>query len=126
MTIILLDDDPITNIINQKVVSSFFPEDSIDVFTNPKQAISFIENMVNEKILLFLDLNMPVLNGWEVLAYLDAHERFDNIKVIIVSSTPTEGDKRRSYKHSRVKSFIIKPLTYPKVEKLKNDLLLQN
>jgi len=52
MTIILLDDDPITNIINQKVVSSFFPEDSIDVFTNPKQAISCIENMVNEKILL--------------------------------------------------------------------------
>ena len=62
--------------------------------------------------ILLLDINMPVMSGWEFL------ERFDNLsndvkdlfKIYILSSSVDERDKQRSYANKNVSAFMVKPL----------------
>jgi len=71
----------------------------------------------DEKILLFLDINMPVMNGWDFLKnYLEIfNERND--KIVILSSSIDFQDKEKAKLFSCVQGFIEKPLT---PEKIKN------
>lgn len=86
-------------------------------FTNAAQGFEYIQsqyaaNRDETQTVLLLDINMPVMSGWEFL------ERFDNLgedvkkrfKIIILSSSVDERDKERSYANKNVNAFMVKPL----------------
>jgi putative two-component system response regulator len=56
---------------------------------NGKEALSCLAQRSDVDIVL-LDLQMPVMNGYDTLRYLKAHERFRDIPVIVVTSEKTE------------------------------------
>lgn len=63
-----------------------------------------------EPILLFLDLNMPEINGWEVLDFISA-ETFPNpIFVIIVTSSVRQEDRNKAKDYDSVIEFVTKPI----------------
>lgn len=116
-TIFLIDDDPVMNYINNKIISSAYTFNLVE-FTNAREALDDIkqqyqagQNTVPE--IIFLDLNMPHMDGWEFLDEFqqlpeDLHLRCN---VIILSSSISKSDIEKSQGYKSVIEFISKPLT---------------
>ncbi len=86
-------------------------------FTEGSTCLDFIQknyaaNHDRTQTILLLDINMPIMSGWEFL------ERFDRLgedvkrlfKIYILSSSVDERDKQRSYANKNVSAFMVKPL----------------
>ena len=116
-TVCIIDDDPIF-VYGTKVIlncnCSFCS--NIMVYENGREALDNLSVILNsnEKLpeVIFLDLNMPILNGWQ---FLDEFCKIPNIeentRIYILSSSVYSGDIEKSKKYSIVKDFIQKPLT---------------
>lgn len=105
--IMLIDDDPIVNIIHQKMLATHWESITVKSFT---EALSALEAMrENQPDLILLDINMPVMNGWQFLQELEG--RKINTDVIMVSSSIDPEEKRRAFTFKNVKFFLNKPVT---------------
>ncbi len=119
-SIILVDDDPINNLINKRLITKLEISPVVEEFLEAEQALQRIACLDNdEKILIFLDINMPVMNGWDFLSFY--LEKFQNRsdKIIMLSSSIDFQDRQKAKLFSCVEGFIEKPLT---PEKIKNVL----
>ncbi len=114
--IILIDDDAGNNTVSRIFLKRVVIETEIVAFTDPEEGLSYIateyaSNPVNT--ILLLDLNMPVLSGWDVL------EKFEQLPesvkkyftVYILTSSINMDDKQRAATHPRVSAYIEKPMT---------------
>lgn len=113
--LIIIDDDPIFRLLTAKMVSKL---DSLSLdqklCENGKVGIRALDRLsdTNEKVIVFLDINTPVLNGWEFLDELNKKNNFNikNISVFIVSSSTDEDDIKKANNYDIVTKFIHKPL----------------
>ncbi len=67
-----------------------------------KQAISFFEDLTDKQEmphLVLLDINLPKINGHEVLAYIKNNEKYKSIPVIMLTTSSAEKDILQSYKN---------------------------
>lgn len=130
MNVLCIDDDPITLMLCKKVLEKVNFASSIYSVKNGEEALEFFTNMksdneVNKIDIVFLDLNMPIMNGWE---FLDEYTKigfdtlFNNTKFIVLSSTIDPKDINKSKTYSKVINFISKPITKELLEKLKTEL----
>jgi CheY-like chemotaxis protein len=114
--IFLVDDDPINNLINRRLLGKVGIGDRIDEFLSGEKALEkIIELNPNDSLLIFLDINMPVINGWE---FLDRYgEIFPNRvdKIVILSSSIDFQDRQRANEYPIVSGFLEKPLTLDKI-----------
>jgi CheY-like chemotaxis protein len=116
----LIDDDPINNLINKRLIAKLEIGNKIEEYLEAEKAIERIRQLESDKsILIFLDINMPVMNGWDFLhQYLNQFEgRKDTI--VVLSSSIDIQDKNKALGFSCVEGFIEKPLS---PEKIKNIL----
>jgi response regulator RpfG family c-di-GMP phosphodiesterase len=112
---IVIDDDPFNNILCNIEIESALGEADIKTFESPEKGLAFIQSEYNKSVgptILFLDINMPTLSGWE---FMEKYEKFnavikEQIRIYIVSSSvdPRDADKANANKY--VKGFISKPL----------------
>lgn len=117
-TIILIDDDLSVNYFHRRLITILNLTEDIHTFFNGKQALEGIITLnktvePGKKVVIFLDLNMPLVNGWE---FLEEFEKIKsqlhmqcNIHVISASLNPT--DKENAEKNPNVISYISKPLS---------------
>lgn len=125
--ILCIDDDPITLMLCKKVISKANFGKEIIVAHNGQEALDLLIKYNKEEALpelVFLDLNMPVMNGWDFLNEISKNslEKFKNTKVIILSSTIDPADYERSKEYKLITHFLSKPITVDLLEKLKKDL----
>ncbi|WP_296698627.1 response regulator [Algoriphagus sp.] len=116
-TIFLVDDDPINNLINNRLLNKVKVAEKIEEFLEGQYAIDRISELpIEQKILIFLDINMPVMNGWEFLRIYQ--ERFikRNDTIIILSSSIDFQDRQKAKEFSVVSDFLEKPLTLDKIQ----------
>ena len=114
---LLIDDDPMSNFISIRVLENSLGEVHIDDFTVPEEGLEFIKSRHSHipsdgKTILFLDINMPTLSGWE---FLEAFELLDeSIKecyiIFILSSSVNLNDVNIAKANPLVVDFIEKPL----------------
>jgi CheY-like chemotaxis protein len=116
--VLCVDDDPITLMLCKKVIERVNYTKEVDTAKNGEDAIDYFNQVKNSNSLppelVLLDLNMPIMNGWELLdkyLELEFHLIFKKTKFIVLSSTidPSDIDKSKSY--PMVINFISKPIT---------------
>lgn len=114
--IFLVDDDPINNLINKRLLGKVGISDQIIEFLEGEEALTQIEILPTEhQVLIFLDINMPVLNGWEFLEkYIQIFPNRQD-KIVILSSSIDYQDRQKAREYQIVSGFLEKPLTLDKI-----------
>jgi CheY-like chemotaxis protein len=129
-TILLIDDDPITLMLCKMVITKASFSNEITTAKNGEEALQYFNTLkqpnANGELkkqpqLIFLDLNMPVMGGWEFLDSFSttAYSDYNHIKVIILSSTIDPEDLEKSKKYSMVIDFLSKPISKEMLEYIK-------
>ncbi len=115
-SVILVDDQPITNFITRKLLQVEGITIPISDFTNPVLALEQILKQKEQNDLIILDLNMPEMSGWEFLDKLV--ESKYSPKIVILTSSTSDLDKNKASEYDFVKDYIIKPLNKAKISEL--------
>lgn len=115
--IFLVDDDPINNLINKRLLKKMNFSENIYEFLEAEKALENIAALPStQSIMVFLDINMPVMNGWEFLnEYVSQFENRQD-KIVILSSSIDFQDRQRAMGYEIVSGFLEKPLTLDKIE----------
>lgn len=126
--ILIIDDDEINNFIAAKLIDKIPPKARVSTRLNGQDGIDFIKlcvgNEANLPDIIFLDINMPIMNGWEFLEEYEIIKDKFTKKVIInmLSSSVYNDDISKSKTFSTVNKFISKPLTIEKIQDLYSSL----
>jgi len=126
-TVMLIDDNEIDNLINQKMIEAAAVTENIYTHTGAKSAIEFLKNMekleMADQVLpdvIFLDIDMPLMDGFQ---FLDEFEKFTIIakkkcKIVMLTSSINPQDFNRSKKYENVRLYLNKPLSHDSIIKL--------
>jgi CheY-like chemotaxis protein len=121
---IIVDDDPINNQICRFVLTKTYPNTRVIEFLCPHDGLNYLteEFAENEETnaILFLDINMPGLSGWEFLDLYNVLPKSlkERVRVYLLSSSVDERDRSRAGENKYVESFISKPLTIGVLQKI--------
>lgn len=125
VSILLVDDDEINNFISIKLIKKALLTTEIMACLNGKFAIDqlvSIQRKDPDKLpdYILLDINMPIMNGWE---FLDEYKRLNidplgKTKIFIISSSVFSNDINKARSYPLVKSFISKPLSVEKIKEM--------
>ena len=112
--IILVDDQPIANFITKKLLEIEGYKENVKDYTD---ALSAFENLKAEATaIIFLDLNMPVMSGWD---FLEEMKKFGlTHKTIILSSSTSELDIEKAKQYPCVIDYVVKPLNKMKFSQI--------
>lgn len=114
--VMLIDDDPMINAISHRFIGKLRPSAQILQFLNPLAALDTLLATPEAELpqVIFLDLQMPQMNGWEFLEALLAAKL--SLPVYLLSSSRDPADQARANQYNTVQGFLCKPIS---VEKLK-------
>lgn len=128
--ILCVDDDPITLMLYKMVIAKATLAETIIAAKNGQEALEYYDGLKSENCedcpeLVFLDLNMPVMGGWEFLDNFidDKYSLFNKkTKIIVLSSTIDPKDIEKVKNYPIIMDFISKPVTKEMLEQLKERL----
>jgi CheY-like chemotaxis protein len=125
VSVLLVDDDEINNFISIKLIKKALLNTEIMACLNGKFAIDQLVEIQRNDIsklpdYILLDINMPIMNGWE---FLDEYKRMNidplgKTKIFIISSSVFSNDINKARSYPLVKDFISKPLNVDKIVEL--------
>ncbi|MES2416832.1 MAG: response regulator [Bacteroidota bacterium] len=122
LNLLVIDDDDINIFIIKKIVEKTGYDIKMEARSNGQQAIDYL----NEAIalgqplpsLILVDINMPVMNGWEFIEAYEALAIDHQVDMYILSSSVYENDIEKTKGYSAVKGFISKPLSIERLTEL--------
>lgn len=133
-TVLSIEDDNVTQMLNRiQLNKNKFCNTIIEAY-NGKEAIDFFKKLDNEEItiesfpeIIFLDLNMPVMDGWD---FFDTFKKVfahfeEKTKIFILSSSINPSDLERAKNEKSIVAFLAKPLNAENLEKVLNLLGLK-
>ena len=122
----VIDDDPITVFGIKKMLNSINASDNIKTYANGKEAIDDIKSMLenNQPIpeVLFLDINMPIMDGWQFLEEFITLPIKTRIRINILTSSIDPADKQNWVYYKGQTDHIIdyknKPIRRKEIEEI--------
>lgn len=124
-TVMLIDDDEIFTLVAENTINMYGFAEQVIAFNTATDALSFLQDSANNSSLypdvIFLDINMPVMDGW---GFLETYKQFpqelkSQAQLYMLSSSLDETDVLRSQQYEEVRDFIRKPLSKINLEALK-------
>lgn len=116
-SVLLVDDSYVDNLISRKIIEKSNFAEEITVISSPFDAINYLRNCLSSGTdlpeVIFLDIRMPEMNGFDFLKEIDLIAGFDRakVKIFMLSSSLDPVDLRRTKENALVSKFIGKPLT---------------
>ena len=126
--VLCVDDDTISLTISQLLLKRTGFALEVDTAIDGSEALEYFENLFNSADplanapeLILLDINMPVMNGWEFLQEYKPRyqDKLANTHIVILSSTIDPEDFALAKQYPVVVQFISKPLSIENLEELK-------
>lgn len=114
--ILLVDDDELYLYLMEKTIHQISKKLVVSTFTDGEQAVEYISKCTEEKVelpeVIFLDINMPFLDGW---GFLNEFKKLkpkiiNNINIYMVSSSMRDSDIKRAYNFEELTGYVIKPV----------------
>lgn len=114
-TVLLVDDDKVTNLMHSRLLRKLGLAERIEVATDGMAALERLESLgenAKPPEIIFLDLNMPRMNGFE---FLDAYKRFPEAlkrdqDIVMLSTSILHDDRKRAEADPDVRRFVVKPI----------------
>jgi CheY-like chemotaxis protein len=124
--ILVVDDDDINLFIIKKIIEKSPFEINLTTKKDGLEALNYLKNLMknNQKLpdILITDINMPVMNGWDLIENSVALGLLNHTNLYVLTSSVFEEDLEKSKKHPNLNGFISKPLTFDILSKLMEDL----
>lgn len=131
-TILLVDDDPIANLISVKIIEMSSTVNVVTA-TDARKALNMLERwslMSDHPFpeVIFLDINMPIMDGWEFLIEFQKFPKsmLEKCKIFMLSSSIDPYDVQKAKMYTCIREFISKPLTLEKFELLNTQIIFNN
>jgi CheY-like chemotaxis protein len=113
-TIMLIDDNPDDNFIHKRAINKLKSEITVLLMSSATEALEYIKSVKHPPPdLIFLDINMPGMNGWE---FLEAYNQLNkdlhcNAVITMLTTSQNPDDEELAKKWNFVSAYITKPLT---------------
>lgn len=119
-TCLLIDDNYIDNFVTSKILESGKFAENVIVRQSPDEAIESLRTGAIKPDVIFLDIRMPMMSGFE---FLEEYERLsienkDDIKIFMLSSSLDPNDIKKSLINKHVSHFLHKPITHKALEEI--------
>lgn len=115
--VMIVDDDEVSNFVCTSTIEQAGISNDIIAFLTARDALDFIEQAIANAVellpdLILLDINMPVMNGWD---FMEAYKKLmptinKNIVIIILTSSVYQKDKEKAGTYAEISDFASKPL----------------
>lgn len=118
MKYILIDDDPIINLVHKRIIQKVDETAEIEVFVSGSKALDYLKKKKNsDKEVILLDINMPEMNGFEFLDEVvkDKLIKRDALNIFILTSSLNNKDYEQAKSYPILKGYLGKPLNVNKV-----------
>jgi CheY-like chemotaxis protein len=119
--VLLIDDNSVDNFVNEKLIQMHAFSDHVYACTSAQSALEFIHNLNilgNDYAsifpeVLFIDINMPVINGFQFVEFFESNSGKNLLapKLVILTSSGSKKDKLLALEASEKVIFLNKPLT---------------
>ena len=124
---LLVDDDELTNLINYEYCKRSGFSSHIESYSDGKSALDYLRNHPSPQedlIVVYLDLFMPGMDGWE---FIEMFSKFEDtidvpVKFVVLTSSINKSDRIKAENHEKVFHFMSKPLTMDILRTLKSSL----
>lgn len=119
--IALVDDDEVINLVHSEVIKRIVDDVHLDIFQSGTQLLDYLKTNEAEQLdVIFLDIRMPEMDGFEVLEKMEAmrSKASQNSRVYVLSSTLDERDLNKAKSNPLVTDFIGKPLSFEAFRRL--------
>lgn len=118
--ILFIDDDEPTNFLNKIIAEQSGYTDRVEIFQSGQEALDYLSGPFPSPDLIFLDINMPAMDGWEFLDRYRALPRMDKAEIVLVMLTTSlnPDDEIKTRDMQEVAGFENKPLLESRLELL--------
>lgn len=121
LEVLNVDDDRMVLFIHEKMMIQSEFSSSPKSFFDPHEALAYISQHSNStKFVIFLDVNMPDISGWDFLEELKKQDLYRHCYVFVVTSSIDSSDKERAATYDAAIGFVEKPLSVERLKELKS------
>jgi CheY-like chemotaxis protein len=119
-TCLLIDDNYIDNFVTSKILESSNFAENVVIRQSPDDAMDSLRTGAIKPDVIFLDIRMPMMSGFDFLEEYDALDivNKDNIKIFMLSSSLDPTDIKKSMVNKHVFHFLHKPISYQALEEI--------
>lgn len=123
----IVDDDNVYRFTTEKYIQMLNLSVEVKSFVDGEEAIDDLKEQIGSKgalpDIILLDINMPVMDGWD---FLEEYEEFksqltNNIKIYLITSSEDERDRGRAQHYSSVSDYLVKPINEEYLKRLLTD-----
>lgn len=123
---LLIDDDKFTNFYNEKIVKKHNTFNSIQSVNSGAAALSYLQQAMDGSVdkpdVIFLDINMPAMNGWE---FIEEYSKLDRdftsgVRIIMLTTSSNPCDQEKARQCDLINDYINKPLSTDLLDEVLN------